>query len=150
MHGSADLEAMHAEFVQMYRAQMALLPGAKEVLALCEGRVPLALVTNGPADMQRAALEKVGIAEHFQTVLISGAQEVGVRKPDARIFKLACERLEVPPQEVLMVGDNLGADVQGALGAGLQAVYVGAEEVVGAGRVAGLFELREWLGGRLN
>ena len=150
LHAEVDLEEVNGVFVRMYCEQMEPLPGAREVLAFCEARLPLALVTNGPADMQRAALRAVGMAEPFQTVVISGEQEVGVRKPDARTFGLACERLGVLPEETLMVGDNLGADVQGALKAGLQAVYMGTEEVVGAGRVADLFELKGWLEARLN
>ena len=48
-----------------------------------------------------------------------------MRKPDVRIFGLACERLGVPPEEVLMVGDNLEADIKGALNVGMKVVYIG-------------------------
>lgn len=146
----ADLERVNAAFVRAYCEQVALLPGAAEVLEGCSS-LPLALVTNGPADMQRAAIEKVGIGHHFQTVLVSGAQEVAVRKPDARIFQLACERLGVRPEEALMVGDNLEADVRGALGAGLRAVHIGfGGEVSGVSQVANLSELKAYLGRELG
>ncbi len=138
LHSGADLKAIHTEFVQAYREQMELLPGAQEVLEFCSERVPLALITNGPADMQRAAIEEVGVADYFQSILISGAQEIAVRKPDARIFQLACERLGVSPKEVLMVGDNLGADIRGALNIGMKAVYIGPDDVKGVQRVADL------------
>lgn len=136
LHADVNLEEVSAEFVQSYREQMALLPGAEEVLEVCSSRVPLALITNGPADMQRAAVEEVGIFHLFRTVLISGSQEVAVRKPGARIFRLACERLDVLPEEALMVGDDLEADVRGALDAGMRAVYVGPENVAGVQRAA--------------
>ncbi len=124
---------------------MELLPRAKEVLEFCSERVPCALITNGPENMQRAATQEVGVADYFQTILISGAQEVAVRKPSARIFRLACERLEVSPEEVLMVGDDLKADVRGALNVGMKAVYVGSEEVKGPQHAADLFTLKDYL-----
>ena len=149
LHSDADLEEVNMEVVQAYREQMELLPGAKEVLELCKGRLPLALITNGPEDMQRAAIEEVKVARYFQTILISGSKEVAVRKPDVRIFGLACKRLGVPPEEVLMVGDNLEADIKGALNVGMKVVYIGPckEEVP---QVADLFELRGWLGAHFN
>lgn len=145
LHTGANLKEVNAEFVHSYRKQMELLPNAKEVLDFCFERVSCALITNGPEDMQRAAIEEVEVAEYFQAVLISGAQEVAVRKPDARIFQLACERLEVSPEEVLMVGDNLEADIRGALNAGMQAVYLGAEEVEGLEHASNLFKLQTYL-----
>ncbi len=122
-----DLEALAAQVVRKYNAQMALLPGAEEALELCRvHRLPLALVTNGPADMQRAAVRGVGLESHFKRLVISGDAAVGVRKPDPRIFGLACDALGSRPAETVMVGDNLEADVLGALSAGMQAVFLGS------------------------
>ena len=56
-----DLEEVNMEVVQAYQEQMELLPGAREVLDFCKGRLPLALITNGPEDMQRAAIEEVKV-----------------------------------------------------------------------------------------
>ena len=124
---SDNLETLAARVVRNYSARMTLLPGAERVLELCrEHRLPLALVTNGPADMQRAAVRAVGLEGYFKGLVISGDAAVGVRKPDPRIFRLACEGLEVKPVETVMVGDNLEADVLGALNAGMQAVYLGS------------------------
>ncbi len=106
---------------------MALLPGAEEVLGLCrKHRLPLALVTNGPADMQLEAVRAVGLESFFKRLVISGDAAVGVRKPDPRIFRLACEGLGAKPAETVMVGDNVEADVAGALAVGMQAVYLGS------------------------
>lgn len=121
------LEASAARVVRDYSAQTALLPGAEDVLRLCrELSLPLALVTNGSSDMQLAAVRAVGLEGYFRRVVISGDAAVAVRKPHPRIFELACEALEVAPEETVMVGDNLEADVSGALNCGLQAVYLGS------------------------
>ena len=122
-----DLEVLAAQVVGDYSAQMALLPGATGVLELCRAHgLPLALVTNGPADMQRAAVRAVGLEGYFERLVVSGDAEVGVRKPHPRIFARACEVLGAAPDETLMVGDNLEADVRGALSFGMRAVYLGA------------------------
>lgn len=122
-----DLETLAARVVRDYSAQMALLPGARGVLELCrEHRLPLALVTNGPADMQLGAVRAVGLGSFFKRLVISGDPAVGVRKPDPRIFRLACEGLGAKPVETVMVGDNFAADVLGALSVGMQAVYLGS------------------------
>lgn len=145
-----NLEAIAARVVREYSAQMALLPGVKDVLALCRARdVPLALITNGPSDMQRAAVRAVGVAGYFKRLVISGDAEVGVRKPHPRIFGLACEALEVTPEETVMVGDNLEADVMGALGFGMQAVYMGAESGPGYDAVPDLEALNSSLNAQL-
>ena len=89
-------------------------------------QIPLVLISNGPADMQLAALKAAKLECFFKIVLISGA--VGFRKPDARLFRLACEKLNCEPQTTLMVGDNPVADIQAALEAGLQAIQMGRRE----------------------
>lgn len=143
-----DLEQLAAQAVSDYSRQIRLLPGALELLeSLRASGVPLALITNGPADMQRAAIRAVGIEGFFERVLISGDPEVAVRKPHPRIFELACGALETPPAHTLMIGDNLHADLGGALAAGMQAVGVGTTgEAEG---VTDLCALTRWLAARL-
>ncbi|HEX5926192.1 MAG TPA: HAD-IA family hydrolase [Baekduia sp.] len=79
--------------------------------------VPLLALTNGNADLQRT-----GVAHWFVGCVSAG--DTGVGKPDARIFLAACERLSLPPADVLHVGDDLALDVDGALRAGMQAAWV--------------------------
>jgi putative hydrolase of the HAD superfamily len=74
--------------------------------------------------MQWAAIHKVGIVDLFKTIIVSGDADVAIRKPNAKIFHLACERLGVSPEETLMIGDNLEADIQGAIEARLQALHI--------------------------
>ena len=122
------LEQIAEDTVAHYCSQMKLLPGASEVLTFCQSRnLPLALLTNGTSDMQRKAVQAVEIESCFKRILVSGDADVAVRKPNPRIFKMACEALGTKPGETLMVGDNLGADIQGALSYGMQAVYLGSE-----------------------
>lgn len=123
-----DLGSTARAFVRAYAEDVRPAPGAAELLGRLRGAgVPLALVSNGPVDMQRSALRALGFEELFDTVLVSGDPEVGARKPAARIFSLACAALAAPPAETLMVGDSPASDVGGARAYGMQAVLLGPE-----------------------
>lgn len=100
-------------------------PGAIETLnALGERGVRLALVTNGPEELQQGKIAAHGLAERFDCILISG--KLGYGKPDERIFRLALARLQVTPRETWMVGDNLEWDVAAAQRLGIVGIWVDA------------------------
>lgn len=84
--------------------------------------VRFGLITNGEEDFQLRKVDAVGIRAEFDDIVASGS--VGVTKPDARIFELACERLAVRPAEAIYVGDRLGTDAIGAARAGLTGVWL--------------------------
>lgn len=82
----------------------------------------VAAVTNASGPHQRDKLRALGIARFFDTVVIAG--ELGAAKPDPEIFRAACDRLDVPAQEALHVGDRLDVDAVGARDAGLLGVWL--------------------------
>ncbi len=93
-----------------------------EVLAAVRGAgLRTAVITNGPSGLQRGKLATVAL-DGFDAVVVSG--EVGHRKPEAEIFRIALAALGVPAEEALHVGDNQVADVGGARDAGLRAVWI--------------------------
>jgi putative hydrolase of the HAD superfamily len=67
-------------------------------------------------------LDGLGLGELLDTVVVSA--DVGLRKPDPRIFELACARLEIEPAEAAHVGDHHYADVLGATAVGMTAVLI--------------------------
>jgi len=101
-------------------------------LEALRGHVRLAVITNGPQDMQIDKLEVHGCERHFELFLASS--ELGVLKPDPRIFAHTCSKLGVAPNEAWHVGDSLATDVAGARAAGLTAVWLNR---TGATRQAG-------------
>ncbi len=123
-----DLDALTERSIADYCSHLELLPGARDVLELCRTHdVPLALITNAHADGQWAAVRSLGIESYFRRIFISGDAAVAVRKPNPRIFQLALDALSTSPKDTFMVGDNLGADVRGALACGMRAVYLGQD-----------------------
>jgi putative hydrolase of the HAD superfamily len=80
----------------------------------------------------RDFLIREDMATYFDLMLFS--DEVGIRKPNPRIFQMAAEKLQVRPYEVVHVGDNLKSDVWGAKNAGFKAIHLMVES--GRDRIA--------------
>ncbi|MSR65719.1 MAG: HAD family hydrolase [Verrucomicrobiae bacterium] len=96
-----------------------LFPDALPALLEARGHgFKIALISNWDVRLRRL-VEGMAIAPLFDAIFIS--TEVGIEKPDPRIFRLACERLGVQPSEALHVGDNQREDIEGANSAGLRA-----------------------------
>ena len=87
--------------------------------------LPLALLTNGDARLQRGKIARHGLARYFDVVVIEG--EFGCGKPDERIFRHALDALGIAPVDAWMVGDNLAWDVAGARGVGARAAWLDRE-----------------------
>lgn len=117
-----EAEGFARDYLRYLAQGVDLVDGAEEVLCALQGRVGLALITNGLQDVQRPRLAGSAIGHLFDAVIIS--EEVGAAKPDPAIFQAAFERMGHPPREqVLMVGDSLTSDVQGAINYGLAACW---------------------------
>jgi len=109
------------------RAHYTPFPGALELLAELRRRgLKLGLITNGFAETHYEKLELLGLERSFDAVLC--ADEVGMLKPDPRIFLHACELLGTAPSRAAMVGDRFFRDISGAREAGLFTVYVRMRE----------------------
>ena len=109
------------------------------------GSTPVAVVTNVRTEFQRTKLASAGLSERLPVVV--GVDLAGAPKPDPAPFLLACTLLGVEPSAAVHVGDSLVADVEGAVAAGLGAIWLdragdgnGGRLPPGASRVASLSE----------
>jgi putative hydrolase of the HAD superfamily len=81
--------------------------------------IKIGILTNGPSELQRRKLRRIGIEGEVDAVAVS--EEIGVSKPDPEAYAKAVAMLGLEPGEVAMVGDHVVNDVAGALAAGLAA-----------------------------
>ena len=100
--------------------------------ALRERGVRIGVVSNVPRDLG-PIFEAKGLRALVDA--FTHSYEVGAEKPDPRIFRAACDRLGVVPEETLMVGDHALAD-GGAVAAGLRFLHLAGD--VAPGGVRGL------------
>jgi putative hydrolase of the HAD superfamily len=110
--------------------------------ALSARKLALGLISNADRDVS-PLLEKLGVLPLLKVRLTS--QEAGVSKPHAAIFRKGAERMGVAPGEALYVGDQWVVDVQGARGAGMQALLLDRggyfEEIPASEKISSLKEL---------
>jgi putative hydrolase of the HAD superfamily len=109
--------------------------GMRELVADLHGRgVPMAVVSNSEGRLAEL-LDELGWSRWFVAIADSG--RLGVTKPDPRIFAWALERLGTTAAETVHIGDSFEADVEGALAAGLRAIWFGpAARATGDPRMA--------------
>lgn len=113
----------HVEFLYQARIREKTLPFravSQEVLMMLDQLhkrgLKLGLISNC-SEEEVTAYYQSPLASCFDTVIFS--YEVGVAKPNPEIYLLACERLDVPPQESLFIGDGGSDELRGAHNAGL-------------------------------
>lgn len=118
-----DLPGMRGPMVGWPQVQA--VEGAVETLAAIAAQWPCHIATNANESTEeeiRQALQRVGLDHYISGIFCYG--NLGLKKPDARFFSTICERLEAGADELLMVGDSLQNDVQGAINANLQSIWL--------------------------
>jgi putative hydrolase of the HAD superfamily len=122
----ADGERCH---VKAIRQGIAKADGAAEALAACKGHnLKIGLVSNTmwPGIYHRGDLERFGLLRFFDHLVFSG--DLGLWKPDPRIFQTSLDGLGISPHEAVFVGDNPQHDVAGAQGVGMRGVLIDSSE----------------------
>jgi putative hydrolase of the HAD superfamily len=109
-------------YVRVRRSDWGVDPAAMRTLDALAAHYRLALVTNGAPRIQREKLEAAGMHSHFAALLISA--EIGIGKPDRRIFDAALEAIGTSARDAVMVGDSIERDIVGARGAGLRTIWL--------------------------
>jgi FMN hydrolase / 5-amino-6-(5-phospho-D-ribitylamino)uracil phosphatase len=121
------------------------------VAALGEAGVPVGVVSNSEGKLAEL-VEELGWSAYFGVIADSG--KLGMEKPGEGIFGWAADRLGVPLGGIVHVGDSYAADVEGAVRAGMRAIWFrgqGGRELPEAVRVAsGAAEVGEALAGWLG
>lgn len=95
-------------------------PGAHELLARLDGRLPIAVATNAPRDLAVVALDRVGLSPYLPIIV---SADGGPGKPAPDVYLAACTRLGVPPHRAVAVEDSpTGATA--AQAAGMRLIYI--------------------------
>ncbi len=114
-------EEMNEIYLTGMPKQKKLMNGAKQLLDYLKlkGYV-LSIITNGFTCVQIGKLHATGIKSYFRKVVIS--EEIKSPKPSPKIFEHALKSTNAPKRSSLMIGDDMEADVKGALNFGMDAV----------------------------
>ena len=102
-----------------------LFDGTLELLDYLKEKYTLHIITNGFEEVQTLKMKKSKIFHYFTEVITS--ESVGVKKPNPKVFLHAMKKAGSSPKESLMIGDNIEADIQGALATGMKAIHCNFE-----------------------
>ena len=103
-----------------------LIEGAQDILEALRAKYRFAILTNGLQSVQRNRLARSAIRDYIAALVIS--EEIGFAKPERGFFEAAFARLGNPPREqVLMIGDSLTSDIQGASAYGIDTCWYNPE-----------------------
>lgn len=123
-----------------------LFEGTIDILEYLRQNYQLHIITNGFSEAQERKLINSNILDYFQTV--TNSEQVGVKKPNPRIFNFAMQVASAAPDESIMIGDNIEADVEGAENVGMNSVwfdYKNSNKDYTKLRISKLNELKNWL-----
>jgi 2-haloacid dehalogenase len=141
------LERVSAFYLDALAGQPHLYPGALAAVRALAKAYPLALITNGIASVQKRRFGASPITRYFRSVVIS--EEVGIAKPDPRIFTPALRAIGVEAPDVLYVGDSVSSDMAAARNAGMDFCWLnpnGAAVPPGVPPVRVIRDIREMPG----
>ena len=114
---------------------------------LRERGLKLGIISNWDRRLVRL-MEGLGLSTYLDAVISSA--DIGIRKPDPRIFELACRELDVDPAQAAHIGDHHYADILGARAVGMQAVLIdrhcGEVPLVGPRPITTFDEIEDALG----
>ena len=138
-----ELPAQSDFFLDALIESTHLLEGAEPLLTHLSSQYHLSVITNGISYVQHSRLKRLNIGHHFQHVFIS--EEIGHSKPSEGFFNHVLDTLmDHPPQNMLVIGDSLNADIAGALQAALDACWFNPHGLTHSGKHAPNYEIRSW------
>jgi HAD superfamily hydrolase (TIGR01509 family) len=121
---------LRAIMLELYSTEMVRRPGAAELVAALQSRLPLAVASNTDRDLVLFALSVAGFEGAFDVVV--SAEEVGRAKPAPDVYLEACRRLGVPASDTLALEDS-PTGVAAARAAGLAVIAVPQSDGVDVG-----------------
>jgi len=115
------IDTLSEEYIQYLSSYNHLFPNTIEILEYLKPKYKLHIITNGFNEIQAKKLRNANIDSYFDQVIDS--EMAGVKKPNSIIFELALSKANVKPEQSLMIGDSIEADIIGAMNSGMHALH---------------------------
>ena len=141
-----EIDAIANDYIKFLPENNHLFDGAIELLDYLKAKYNLHIITNGFADVQFKKLNNSKIGSYFQT--ITNSEMAGVKKPNQKIFQLAINKAKTDFNSSIMIGDNLEADIHGALNVGMDAILFNYHKISvpkGVNSIDKLNQLKDYL-----
>ena len=121
-------QKMNIQFLDLLPTRTILFPHTKQILqSLTDKNYELHLITNGFEKVQHSKLKYSGLDIFFKEVITSeGSNSL---KPNKEIFEYAFHKTNANPATSIMIGDTIEVDIQGAINAGIDQVFVNHQNI---------------------
>ena len=142
----SEIDVIAEDYIRFLPENNHLFDGTLEILDYLSQNYKLHIITNGFAAVQYKKIDNSNLGSYFQTV--TNSEMAGVKKPNPIIFDYALDLAKAKKENSIMIGDSLDADVQGALDAGLDAIFFNESNLQVANhikQVSHLLELKKYL-----
>ncbi|MXV37504.1 noncanonical pyrimidine nucleotidase, YjjG family [Flavobacteriaceae bacterium Ap0902] len=121
--------------------------GAKDLLEYLSPYYTLHVITNGFEEVSQAKIDNAELSAYIET--LTCADEIGLRKPDPRLFELAASKAGASKEESVIIGDDWIADVLGGTSFGWKAIFFDSlndgNQLDGVPNVKKLEEIKQYL-----
>jgi putative hydrolase of the HAD superfamily len=114
------LDDLHDNFRKHYRTQY--FSCVEEVLKGLSSKYKVALLSNTMSDQPKILLREAGFDKYFDAIYCS--RDLGIRKPNPKIFDIVLKELSVQPENTVHVGDSVEADMYGARDSDITGVWI--------------------------
>ncbi|NNC69826.1 MAG: noncanonical pyrimidine nucleotidase, YjjG family [Flavobacteriaceae bacterium] len=119
--GDELIHKLSVEYLNHLPNHNTLFEGTISILEYLCAKYTLHIITNGFYEVQHLKLSRSNIITYFDKVITS--ESVGVKKPNPRIFNHALTLANATPNESMMIGDSVEADVLGAMNVNMNAIH---------------------------
>ncbi|MFA9557111.1 HAD family hydrolase [Evansella sp. AB-rgal1] len=114
-------EQLLDDYVDSFQYQCVPFPHLLSMLKQLRNKYKLGIISNGVTEFQLRNIQALGVADFFETILIS--EKEGVKKPNPEIFHRAMARLGVSPSECIYIGDHPENDMRAAMDVGMKTIW---------------------------
>ncbi|GGG14948.1 HAD family hydrolase [Paenibacillus aceti] len=118
-----SLEELTSYYGLNYMTHARAMAYALDTLLQCRASgLKLGIITNGASSHQHNKIDSLQLRPYVDTIVVSG--DIGIHKPDPRIYHLALEKLGTSAEETVIVGDHPRNDIWGAAQLGIRGVWL--------------------------
>lgn len=122
-HSLPELDELTQFWFQQFGLSAVAMQGANQLLSeLKQQGYKLAVVSNGGHATRLTILQGLGFSHFFDEIVSS--ELVGISKPNPEIFLYTSQKLDIAPEHCLFIGDHPVNDIQGAICAGMNALWL--------------------------
>lgn len=145
----ADGPSFESAFHEKLAVSAVEVKGAREIMAFLASRYRVFVTTNAPHYQQVTRLTTAGMIDYVERVFTS--EEIGVSKPSRQFFEACFADIDVLPEETVIIGDSLTADIRGGRDFGMKTCWFNPDGVAVPGDISidyvvhALDEIRNYL-----